>query len=183
MWSHAKKTKQQIEASIPSAAAGDDGLENIGTCWTFPQSFMLALMLSRVTVPSSLFKTRERGKKTNPAQALQGSGLTQCIGQKVEDPCSNPDPARHVFMSCSWETSNANIQHTTQRQNGTYVCVLKCLNLKLQIHWNTKCYGSDFNGWVTCFWHHPKILSANCCQITLTHIHIDYSHVGMCICG
>lgn len=52
----------------------------------------------------------------NNTHELQGSGLTERIGQEVEDPCSNPDPTRHVFMSCSWDTNNVNMQHTTQTQ-------------------------------------------------------------------
>lgn len=43
-------------------------------------------------------------------QDLQGSGLTERIGQEVEKARSNPDPTRHMIMSCNWNTNNVNIQ-------------------------------------------------------------------------
>lgn len=64
----------------------------------------------RTNFPRASRKARE----TTTRRGRRGFGLTECIGQEVEDPCSNPDPTRHVFMSCSWDTQNVNMQHTTQ---------------------------------------------------------------------
>lgn len=64
----------------------------------------------RKNFPWAPWKARE----TTTHRGRRGFGLTECIGQEVEDPCSNPDPTRHVFVSCSWDTQNVNMQHTTQ---------------------------------------------------------------------
>lgn len=64
--------------------------------------------LERMFLQSS---SRARDKKQH-MQGLQGLGLTQGVGQEVEDPCSNPDPTRHMVMSCSWEANNVNMQHS-----------------------------------------------------------------------
>lgn len=64
----------------------------------------------RKNVPWASKKKKEW--KKNNTHGLQGSGLTKCIGQEVEDPRSHPDPTRHVYMSCSWERNHINIQHT-----------------------------------------------------------------------
>lgn len=59
-------------------------------------------------------RASRKARETTTRRGRRGFGLTECIGQEVEDPCSNPDPTRHVFMSCSWDTQNVNMQHTTQ---------------------------------------------------------------------
>lgn len=42
----------------------------------------------------------------------QGSGLTERIGQEVEEAGSNPDPTRHMFMSCNWR----HVQYSVNKQ-------------------------------------------------------------------
>lgn len=49
-------------------------------------------------------------KNQNMLQGLERSELTERVRQEVEDPSSNPDPARHVLVSCSWDTTCVNIQ-------------------------------------------------------------------------
>lgn len=89
----------------------------------------------RTNFPRASRKARE----TTTRRGRRGFGLTECIGQEVEDPCSNPDPTRHVFMSCSWDTQNVNMQHTTQtamdQQDGFSLFSefgLKIYHLKMQ---------------------------------------------------
>lgn len=87
-----------------------------GDKWFWPLTWVVFLSHCTLHIPlgrmyPELQKKKKEWKKNN-THGLQGSGLTKCIGQEVEDPRSHPDPTRHVYMSCSWERNHINIQHT-----------------------------------------------------------------------
>lgn len=76
---------------------------------------------------------------------LQGSRLTERIGQEVEKASSNPDPTRHMFMSCNWDTYNVNKQRSlsvprSSRQWGIAVVSVH-VNSKMSTGWNRVCAG------------------------------------------